>query len=257
MEEIRSFSEKTCKELGAYVYKLIDPRDGKVFYIGKGRNNRVFDHVYDPAKYMREIEEENVDEEIQVDANSEKINTIINIRDAGLDVIYVIHRHGLTDEEAFLVESALIDDYNGLTNLQSGRGSKDKGPMNAVQIEKLYNLEKIEEFDEEDKVLVIKIKGNVSNYYEQGRKYWTLNIDSARQAKTAVIVVNGEVKCVENIDENSWEEMPGYPEIYCGEKRYGFKGVIDDKSKYLNHLIPDKYMKKGNANPIQYAFKIK
>ena len=254
MEEIRGFSEKTCNELGAYVYKLIDPRDGKVFYIGKGRNNRVFDHVYDTAKYMREIEEENVDGESQVDMVSEKINTIMEIKNAGLDVIYVIHRHGLSDEEAFLVESALIDDYSGLTNLQSGRGSRDKRPMNALQVEKLYNLEKIEEFDEADKVLVIKIKGNDTDYYEQGRKYWVINLDRARQAKTAVIVVNGEVKCVVNIDENSWEEMPEYPEFYSGKKRYGFKGIVDENSKYLHHLIPDKYMKKGNANPIQYGF---
>lgn len=254
MEEIRGFSEKTCNELGAYVYKLIDPRDGKVFYIGKGRNNRVFDHVNDIAKYMREIEEENVDGESQVDVVSEKINTIMEIKKAGLDVIYVIHRHGLSDEEAFLVESALIDDYSGLTNLQSGRGSRDKRPMNALQVEKLYNLEKIEEFDEADKVLVIKIKENGSDYYEQGRKYWVINLDRARQAKTAVIVVNGEVKCVVNIDENSWEEMPEYPEFYSGKKRYGFKGIVDENSKYLHHLIPDKYMKKGNANPIQYGF---
>lgn len=254
MEKIRGFSKKTCNELQAYVYKLIDPRDGKVFYIGIGRNNRVFDHVYDTAKYMREIEEENPDEESQIDAVSEKINTIMEIKNAGLDVIYVIHRHGLTDEEAILVESALIDDYSELTNLQSGRGSKDKGPMNALQIENLYNLEKIEEFDGTDKVLIIKIKGNSTNYYEQGRKYWTLNIDRARQAKTAVIAINGEVKCVVNIDEYSWEEMPDYPEFYSAKKRYGFKGVIDDNSKYLHHLIPDKYMKKGNASPIQYAF---
>ena len=60
-----------------------------------------------------------------------------------------------------------------------------------------------------------------------------------------------------NIDTNSWEEMPGYPEFYSGKKRYGFKGEVDNNSKYLYHLIPDKYMKKGNANPIQYAFKTK
>lgn len=254
MEKIRCFSEKTCNEIGAYVYKLIDPRDGKVFYIGKGRNNRVFEHVYNTEKYMREIEKENIDGESQVDEVSEKINTIMEIKNAGLEVIYVIHRHGLSDEEAFLVESALIDDYNGLTNVQSGRGSRDKGPMNALQLENLYNLKKIEEFDEEDKVLVIKIKENDTDYYEQGRKYWVLNLDRARQAKTAVIVVNGEVKCAVRIDENSWEEMPGYPEDYSGKKRYGFKGIILENSKYLHHLIPDTYMKKGNANPIQYGF---
>lgn len=253
-EKIKYFSEKTCNELGAYVYKLIDPRDGKVFYIGKGRGNRVFDHVYDAKKYMKEIEEENRDEESQIDEVSEKINTIMEINNAGLEVLYVIHRHGLSDEEAFLVESALIDDYNGLTNVQSGRNSKDKGPMNALQVEKLYNLDKIEEFDEEDKVLVIKIKGNDTDYYEQGRKYWVINLERAKKAKTAVIVVNGEVKCVVKIDKESWKEMPGYPENYSGKKRYGFEGTIEESSKYLHHLIPDKYMKRGSSNPIQYGF---
>ena len=28
----------------AYVYELIDPRDGKVFYVGKGRNSRAWAH---------------------------------------------------------------------------------------------------------------------------------------------------------------------------------------------------------------------
>lgn len=255
-KEEKYFSEKTCKELGAYVYKLIDPRNGQVFYIGKGRNNRVFDHVYDTEKYMRDIKEEvnNNGEESQLDAVSEKIQTIMEIKNEGLDVIYVIHRHGLTDEEAFLVESTLIDDYMGLTNLQSGHGSKENGPMNAKQIEHLYCLEKIEEFDEEDKVLIIKVKGTDSDYYEQGRKWWVMNLNRAKQAKTAVIVNNGEVKCVVKIDKESWKEMDGYEKNYNGKKRYSFEGIIDEDSKYLHHLIPDKYMKKGSSNPIQYGF---
>ena len=42
-----SFSPNVRKEIGHYVYLYIDPRDNTVFYIGKGQNNRVFDHLKD------------------------------------------------------------------------------------------------------------------------------------------------------------------------------------------------------------------
>lgn len=37
---IRSFSPEVCEKLGYYVYRLIDPRNGQTFYIGKGKGNR-------------------------------------------------------------------------------------------------------------------------------------------------------------------------------------------------------------------------
>ena len=39
------FSVTTIEKIGYYVYRLIDPRNGETFYVGKGKNNRVFDHV--------------------------------------------------------------------------------------------------------------------------------------------------------------------------------------------------------------------
>lgn len=33
--------------LGYYVYLYIDPRDNRPFYVGKGKNNRVFAHLDD------------------------------------------------------------------------------------------------------------------------------------------------------------------------------------------------------------------
>lgn len=32
---MNKFSNKSIEELGFYVYSLVDPRDGKIFYIGK------------------------------------------------------------------------------------------------------------------------------------------------------------------------------------------------------------------------------
>ena len=33
------------EKLSYYIYCLIDPRDGNIFYVGKGLNNRVFHHA--------------------------------------------------------------------------------------------------------------------------------------------------------------------------------------------------------------------
>ena len=36
------FRQKVKEALGYYVYALVDPRDWKIFYIGKGKGNRIF-----------------------------------------------------------------------------------------------------------------------------------------------------------------------------------------------------------------------
>ena len=43
--KITEFPPEVIKELNYYVYRLIDPRNGETFYVGKGKGNRVFEHL--------------------------------------------------------------------------------------------------------------------------------------------------------------------------------------------------------------------
>jgi hypothetical protein len=40
-----SFPADVVRKLKTYVYRLIDPRNGETFYVGKGQGNRVFAHI--------------------------------------------------------------------------------------------------------------------------------------------------------------------------------------------------------------------
>ena len=46
-KEIESFPVDISDKLRTYVYRLIDPRNGEIFYVGKGQGNRVFSHIRD------------------------------------------------------------------------------------------------------------------------------------------------------------------------------------------------------------------
>jgi hypothetical protein len=39
--QVESFSPDVSRKLGWYVYRLIDPRNGETFYVGKGQGNKV------------------------------------------------------------------------------------------------------------------------------------------------------------------------------------------------------------------------
>ena len=43
--DLDSFPADVARRLKTYVYRLIDPRNGETFYVGKGQGNRVFAHI--------------------------------------------------------------------------------------------------------------------------------------------------------------------------------------------------------------------
>ena len=72
-----------------YVYCYIDPRNLEEFYYGKGKGSRSLAHLLDQGK-------------------SEKTARIKQIRAAGVEPTIRIIATDLTEDEALLVETALI-----------------------------------------------------------------------------------------------------------------------------------------------------
>ena len=239
------FTQEVIEELKYYVYRLIDPRNGETFYVGKGKGNRVFNHI----KCAKDQEE--------LDDVSDKIQTIRDITIAGLDVIHVIHRHGLEEKQAFEVEAALIDAYPGAANIMSGAGSNDFGPMNAKEIFEKYSAE-VAEF--KHKVLMITINKSITErgIYDATRYAWKISKSKAKKVEFVLAVKQGMI--VEVFRPIEWldatiENFPGT--IENREGRVGFIGTLasdDVRSMYLRKRVPDEYRKRGSANPIKYCF---
>src|ERR1700749_3294189 len=103
-QDVSSFPSEVAQKLKTYVYRLIDPRNGETFYIGKGHGDCVFAHV------RGELPPDS-------DGLDAKLKRIWAIHAAGFKVAHVIHRHGMDDKTAIEVEAALIDAYPGLTNV--------------------------------------------------------------------------------------------------------------------------------------------
>lgn len=248
MEQISKFSPEVAKELKYYVYRLIDPRNGQTFYVGKGKNNRVFAHVNQALKNY-DGEDYATKEEQEEDFKSAKLSTIQDIKNAGLDVIHIIHRYGLNDDKiAFEVESAVMDCYLGLTNIQSGHYS-ERSSKNTITLEKELSRKCYEEPKDIDYIIFKISQERIDNegIYNATRSAWVLDKNKAEKYKYALCVVDGIVKGVFEVD--SWQTNINEP------KRIEFNGKEAPdtiSSIFLEKRIPEKYRQKGQANPALY-----
>ena len=52
---MNGFVPGASEKIGFYVYLLIDPRDGVVFYVGKATENRCFAHLAEARKTQADV----------------------------------------------------------------------------------------------------------------------------------------------------------------------------------------------------------
>ncbi len=231
------FSQSVIERLEYYVYFLQDPRNSDIFYIGKGEGNRVFAHV---ECAIKSTDTDNLKEEI-----------IKDIIGSGHKVKHYILRHGLTEDEAFQLEAALIDfiGKDNLSNQQGGHDSRhdssDFGIKTTDEISAMYDAEPL---DTDIPIILINInklyhrKITDSELYESTRKSWKLG-ERKNKAKYAVAHYRGLTRAVYEIE--SWRP---------NKNRWEFIGKLapDDIRFKLRYKSIKHLFKKGAANPIRY-----
>lgn len=256
---IEQFSQKTQEELKSYVYILIDPRDNKIFYVGKGIGNRVFSHV---------------NEAIFNPSETEKLEIIRAIKLENLKVKYFIIRHGLEENEALIVESVLIDfltfrdfaEVAKISNIVAGHHSFNQGIKTVNECEILYNCKELKIEDIRHKILVININKTYDNkrkkksedpvydrpnIYEATRGWWVLDKKRAENSEFVLAEYKGVIRAI--FKPEKWVQDLEY----SGTKRWGFEGTeVTSKEildRYMNKEVPKI---RGMANPIRYFEKI-
>jgi len=245
------FDEKTRQQLKYYVYMLLDPNDNKPFYIGKGLDNRVFDHL---ACALTDI-----------DTSNAKYDKIREITQSNQIVKHIIVRHGLTESEAFQIEASLIDTLTYcelfLTNIVNGHNSIEKGLMTSEEIKRLYNAHPLDKIGN-DCVLI-----NINRKYERGKgghsiyqatkETWTIRKSRLKQLKYVLSEYRGLI--VEVFEVLEWYEkergyLPTSKKYGQTKIGYGFNGkrAADEiRNKYINKSIAHA-KKRGAASAIRY-----
>lgn len=241
---MNQFTPEVIEEMGSYVYLYIDPRDGKPFYIGKGVGNRAFSHL------MEEVE-------------SDKVARIRTIRDSGHEPLIEILRHGLTDDQAALVEASAIDllGLDFLTNRCRGLHARSLGRISAAEVLLSYSAEPADCTDPMILITINKLYRSgmpEQELYEATRGIWKIG-NRRRGAHFACAVYQGVIRETYMIDRwqpagtdsYQFRDDSGYSATGRWEFR-GTKAAPEVRARYnrrsVKHLLGA-----TTQNPIRYV----
>jgi hypothetical protein len=243
-----AFLPGIAEKLGYYVYALRDPRNGELFYVGKGKGQRAYQHARraTPARSGAE--------------GRLKLARIRAIRAKGRYPEVEIVRHRLSEREAFTVEAGVLDALKltglKLTNEIGGQGS-GRGWEPFADIVVRYRARPVKILPEHPVVLIRlnreQWQDDERPLYERTRKWWRMG-DRRLKARWAFSVYDGIIRAAYRIE--GWEQptkrdLKGNPHR---RGRWAFRGTQDTEleKRYLSGDVRTELGARGSQNPIRY-----
>jgi hypothetical protein len=220
-----------AEKLGYYVYLYVDPRDEKVFYIGKGKDERCLDHLFE-------------------DDDHPKVKRIREIFAAGLEPRIEMLAHGLrTEQEAYNIEAAAIGllGMENLTNRVVGKDSLRFGRKRLSELEGYYAAKPVKITDP---VILIRVNQlyrhgmSTAELYDITRGVWVLGLSRASKMKYVFAVYEGVVR--EVFEPQKW--MPALTTKYPArtdlvpedaKARIEFVGKVAPEAVRQKYLLGD------------------
>ena len=266
---MKFFSEGSLEALNknagnCYVYGLINPLNKKLFYIGQGVGNRVFDHE------REDINNHSVDKE--------KHKIIKSIMDRGEEVEKVIFSYGLSKDEAIAAEAALINAHNyfqkdnQLSNEQTGH--HNPYAFNVTTFEEENAAEELEDNNIKHRIVAIIINKlyerdmSPDELYDVVRGSWSLNLDNAKKCDYVFGIYNSLVKVVykptnwykctdkSRIPQRDKNNNKINNRVYFVDENYENNKDLDVNQRYYKGKstknISKLSYKKGRAKPERY-----
>ena len=237
MRELKlRFNQIVKDQLQSYVYLLVDKRNNEIVYIGKGTGDRIFDHSYESLA-------ENIEN------TSEKIERIRKLNETN-NIGYYIVRHGLSDHEAHILETALIDIFSnpnlkGIHNLTNKiNGFKHElGLKTAKEIEEKYTRGTLKPDQIPHKVICINInktyESHRNNIYDAVKGSWNINPERAKKYDYVLAEYNGVIVGIYKAIE--WKPDDEAMDNYIKEKTNDNKKYRKRNfSKFIGYEIRDR-----------------
>lgn len=245
--------EQIAAQLDYYVYALADEK-GEIFYVGKGINGRIFDHINEAKKASE-----------QSLLESQKLTHIKDLLDKKQDIRFIILRSGLCSNAAYELEGMMIDfltcrDFNtngvaNLLNVKDGHHNDING-IKTIEQAKILLVEDEATITNDDKIIAISINRSYnlrgSNVYDSVRSSWHVGISHAKRAQYIAAVYLGVVVGVYENNPKKWKL------VSPSDKRYEFEADEIKSGDVYDRLFhkrwPSNY-KFGKGNPIRYTYK--
>lgn len=232
----KPFAPDVKEQLGPYVYMLIDPRDGTAFYVGKGRGDRVYQHVWNALGSVPQDSEGHElgehDSKAVTSAKNARIREIVN---AGERVGHIIVRTCDDDKQAYAVEHGVLMAMqlgggqkisDGLTNIVSGHYRFEFKDHRAEELDRQIGAEPAPPLPVPCAVIKVNAAATVTDeaeLYERASKSWRAGGDMRQVVDLPVFVVaHNVIRAVYRA--RSWDDVGSGGR---NQRLYQFRGVRD------------------------------